>query len=135
MKPSGRLVITVWCPIEECKGHYAVAQALARHGIDARAAERPFALGKTDELRELAQQAGFHDIDIQTVSKFAHFSSPQAMVESLAAGAPSTRRALAQVSESARRTIIEEVSASLAPYVTDAGLAYPNASLVLIARS
>ena len=75
------------------------------------------------------------DIDIQTVSKLAHFASPQGFIDNLAAGAQSTRQVLAQVSDRTRQTIIEDVSASLAPYVTPDGLAYPNACHILTARS
>jgi len=134
LKATGRLVASVWGAIEHCKGHYALAQALERHDVDPSAALRPFSLGDADALRELACKAGFRDANVRTVVKLAHFASPKHFIESLASGAPSTRHALAKVPESARNALVDEVSMALAPYVTEGGVAFPNASHMLLAR-
>jgi SAM-dependent methyltransferase len=134
MKPTGRLIANVWRSIEYCKGPHALAQSLARHGIDASAAQRPYSLGNTDELKELLRQAGFQQIEVQTMSIDVHFPSAKNFIDSLAAGAPSTRLALAQVSQDDQATLVEEVSEMLAPYITAEGLSYPTECCIMLAR-
>lgn len=134
LKPAGRLAASVWRTIEHCKGHYALAQALERHGVDAEAARRPFSLGDADELQRLVRAAGFRDVNVRAAVKSIRFPSPQYFIESLAAGGPSTRHALAKVPESERRGLIEEISTALRPYVDKNGIAIPYASHLLLAR-
>jgi SAM-dependent methyltransferase len=134
LKLVGRLAASVWRTIEHCKGHNSLAQVLERHGVDAGAARRPFSLGDADELHRLAPEAGFRDVNVHAVVKPMRFPSPQHFIDSLAAGAPSTRHALAKVPESERRVLIEEVSTALQPYVDKDGVAIPYASHLLLAR-
>jgi ubiquinone/menaquinone biosynthesis C-methylase UbiE len=134
LKPSGRLLATVWRSIEYCKGPYALAASLARHSIDASAAQRPYSLGDADELQELLRQAGFQQTSVQTRSLNVHFSSTRNFVESLAAGAPSTRLALAQVSKTDQAVLIEEVDEMLQPYISEQGLSYPTECYLLTAN-
>jgi SAM-dependent methyltransferase len=134
LNAAGRLAASVWRTIEHCKGHDVLAQASERHGIDAGAALRPFSLGDADELHRLTREAGFRDVNIRAVVKPARFTSRQHFLESLAAGAPLTRHALAKVPEQERSALIEEVSAALQPYVDTDGVAIPYASHLLLAR-
>lgn len=134
MKPTGRLIATVWRSIEYCKGPYALAESLTRHGIDASAAQRPYSLGNSDELKELLRHAGFQQAEIQTKSIDVHFPSAKNFIESLAAGAPSTRLALAKVSKDDQAILIEEVSELLKPYITEKGLSYPTECCILLAQ-
>lgn len=134
LKPSGRLLATVWRSIEYCKGPYALAASLTRHGIDASAARRPYSLGDADELQALLRQAGFQQIDVQSRRLDVHFPSTHNFIESLAAGAPSTRLALAQVSPDDQAVLIAEVSEMLQPYLSDQGLSYPTEGYVLMAH-
>lgn len=135
LKPAGRLAASVWRTIEHCKGHDALARALERHGVDAEAARRPFSLGDADELQRLVRTAGFRDVNVHAAVKTVRFPSPQLFIESLAAGGPSTRHALAKVPEPMRRGLIEEINAALRPYVDGDGIAIPYASHLLLARS
>ena len=134
LKPGGRLIATVWRSIEYCKGPDALVKSLSRHGIDASAAQRPYALGDADELKGLLRQAGFQQADVQTRRLDVHFPSTQHFVESLAAGAPSTRLALAQVSKADQAVLIAEVDEMLQPYLTEQGLSYPTECCILIAN-
>lgn len=59
----------------------------------------------------------------------------QDFVQKLAAGAPSTRHALAKVPDDRRLQLIEEVSAELQPYIDGDGLGIPYASHLLLAQS
>ena len=134
LKPAGRLAASVWRTIEHCKGHHALTEALERHGVDASAARRPFSLGDAAELNRLAHEAGFREVNVQAVVKVIRFHSPRQFIESLAAGAPSTRHALAKLPESERGVLIDEMAASLQRYVDRDGVAIPYASHLLLAR-
>lgn len=134
LKPVGRLAASVWRTIEHCKGHHALVAALERHGVDAGAAQRPFSLGDADELHRLARGAGFRDVHVDAVVKLMRFSSARHFVENLAAGAPSTRHALAKLPEAERPVLIEEIGAALEPYRDGDGVAIPYASHLLLAR-
>jgi SAM-dependent methyltransferase len=135
LKPTGRLMASVWRSIEYCKGPHALAESLARHGIDASAAQRPYSLGNPEELKALLQQAGFQQIEVRTMSLDVHFPSAQNFIDSLAAGAPSTRLALAQVSEADQAILVEEVSEMLTPYITEEGLSYPTECCIMLAHA
>jgi SAM-dependent methyltransferase len=134
LKITGRLAASVWRTIEYCEGHDVLAKVLERHGVDAQAARRPFSLGDADELVRVTREAGFRDVTVHAAIKPMRFSSPQAFVQNLAAGAPSTRHALAKVPESERRQLIAEVSADLRPYVDAEGVGIPYASHLLLAH-
>ena len=132
---AGRVAVSVWRTIEHCKGHAALAKVLERHGIDAQAARRPFSLGEAYELEMLGHRAGFAGVRVDAVVKVMRFESPADFVRILAAGAPSTRHALAKVSESQRQQIVAEVDAELQPYVDSSGLGLPYASHFLSAHA
>ena len=132
---AGRLVASVWRAIEHCKGHDALAKVLERYGLDAQAARRPFSLGNAEELISLGQKAGFRNVGVQAMTKIMRFSSPQDFVEKLAAGAPSTRHALAKVPDDRRRQLVEEVGAELQIYIDAEGVGIPYASHLLLAQS
>ena len=134
MRPTGRLLATVWRAIDYCKGPHALVTALTHHGIDASAAQRPYLLGDAGELQALLQQAGFQQTDMQAQRLDVYFPSIQNFVESFAAGAPSTRLALAQVSQHDLTVLIAEVHEMLQPYITEQGLSYPTECNVLIAH-
>lgn len=132
---AGRLAASVWRAEEHCKGHDALAKVLERHGVDAQAARRPFSLGDAEELAGLAKEAGFRNVKVQAVTKLMRFPSPQDFVQNLAAGAPSTRHALAKVPDTQRQQLIAEVSAELQPYVDAHGVGIPYASHLLFAQA
>jgi SAM-dependent methyltransferase len=131
---AGRLAASVWRTIEHCKGHAALAKVLERHGVDAQAARRPFSLGDADELATLARETGFSGVKIHAVVKLMRFASPEDFVRNLAAGAPSTRHALAKVPDSEQQQLVAEVSAELQPYVDSEGVRIPYASHLLVAN-
>jgi ubiquinone/menaquinone biosynthesis C-methylase UbiE len=131
---AGRLAASVWRAIEHCKGHDALAKVLERHGVDAQAARRPFSLGDAEELVGSAREAGFRNVKVQAATKLMRFPSPKDFVQNLAAGAPSTRHALAKVPDTQRQQLIAEVSAELQPYVDAHGVGIPYASHLLFAQ-
>ncbi|MDH3601150.1 MAG: class I SAM-dependent methyltransferase [Candidatus Tectomicrobia bacterium] len=134
LKSTGRLAVSVWSSLEYCKGHDALARALERQQVDAGAVRRPFSLGDAEELRAIVFEVGFRDVELRTVTKLARFASPKHFVDSIAAGAPSSRHALTQVPEQAQSMLVEDVSATLQPYLDEDGVAIPVESHLLRAQ-
>jgi ubiquinone/menaquinone biosynthesis C-methylase UbiE len=131
IKPDSRLMAAVWSAIENCKGHWALVTALERRGIDASSARHPFLLSDSGVLRTLAEKAGFKRIAIRTMQQLTEFASAKDFVDAIAKGAPSSRHALAQVSDAEWPGFLSEVEATLAPWQQGATLAFPMESSVL----
>jgi SAM-dependent methyltransferase len=134
LRPTGRLVATLWWPIEHNKGHYALAQSLERRGVDASAGRRPFSFGAANEIHETARRAGFREVNLRTEERLVRFPSVEAFVHCLASGAPSTRHALAKISKESLDQLIKDVMIVLEPYVTGGELAFPMKTHVVFAR-
>ena len=133
--PGGRLAICVWSRIEGSPGMAALAEALARH-VSAEAAtnrQAPFALGDPVQLRALAEEAGFRDIDVRTMVETAHFPSPDALVAYQLAATPLST--LGTVTEEAHRAVARDVRAALQPYLRDGQLAVPMEAHFALARA
>lgn len=134
VKPTGRLVASLWAAIEFNKGHEAVVQALEAQGVDAGAAKRAFSFSRPEEIRETASRAGFMNIEVRTEDSASRFSSMQSFIDGMTIGSPSARHAIAQLSESGRVAFANDVTSRLSPYVKDGQLQYPMRTHILIAR-
>jgi SAM-dependent methyltransferase len=134
LKPSGRLAASIWGPLEDNKGHYAVVQALEHHGVDASAAKRACSFSKPDDIRDAATRAGFSRIELRTEDGASHFASIESFIEGMTVGSPSTRHAVALLPESGRDGFLKQVRKSLEPYVTGGELSYPMRTHVLLAQ-
>jgi ubiquinone/menaquinone biosynthesis C-methylase UbiE len=136
--PDGRLALNVFGPIEHNPAPHALADALDRHlypGASlAKRAEH--ALADAEELRALVAEAGFRDIKIHTISKLVRFPSPADYVRIQLAATP-LATLIAQYDAVHRDPLIdalvEDVGASLAPYVDGNGLAFPQEVHVALA--
>ncbi len=133
LRPTGRLVASIWWPIEHNKGHHALAQALERQNVDAVAAKRPFSFGEAEEIKEIAEWAGFPAVEIQTEERLSRFPSVEGFIDSLASGAPSTRHALALLPDEGRQDFVKDVKEILEPYVKENELNFPMRTHVVIA--
>ena len=134
LKPTGRLVASIWGPIEFNKGHHAVVQALERQGVDASAAKKACSFANPDEILETVNRAGFAQVDLRTEDGVSHFGSMQSFIDGMTIGSPSTRHAVARLPEGGRDIFVKEVSAMLEPYVVRGGLEYPMRTHILTAR-
>lgn len=133
LKPGGRLVASVWRSVEHCPGYHAFSLAMAAaSGIDPEPMP-PFSLGDAEEMRRLAEDAGFSCARVETGTKYARFASADAFVAAIVAGAATTRRALEAFDPETRRSIGAAVSASLRQYTDRDGLALPMAANILMA--
>jgi SAM-dependent methyltransferase len=135
LKPTGRLVATIWGPLEANKGHQALVQALERQKVDASPAKRACSFADPDEINETAAKAGFQKIEIRTHDGLSEFASVDSFLEGMTKGSPSTRHAVARLSEEGRNRFDEEVREMLSPYVAGGCLAYPMRSHILFARA
>jgi ubiquinone/menaquinone biosynthesis C-methylase UbiE len=133
LAPQGRLVISAWAAIEHVPGHLAVYQALEAHGIDTAAPRRGFDLREPRALLELAEQQ-FSQATVEVEERSARFASSLHFVEALFSGAPYTRRVIASLSETQRRSCIEDACRRLRPFESSAGLLLPLRSHILMAH-
>jgi SAM-dependent methyltransferase len=101
LRPSGRLVASIWAPLEFNKGHHAVVQALERRKVDASGARRACSFADADDIRETATRAGFANIDLRTEDGVSHFESIQAFIDGMTIGS-STRHAVALLPQEGR---------------------------------
>ena|SRR5690348_1105279 len=128
---NGRLALNVFGPIEHNPATFALANALDRRiypgASEAKRAEHM--LADTGELGMLIAAADFRDVEVRTVSKLVQFSSPAEYVRIQLAATP-LATLIAQYDaaskESLVATLIEDVSAELAPYFGDEGLCFPQ---------
>lgn len=134
LKPSGRLVASIWGPIEYNKGHHAVVQALERQNVDASAAKRACSFADPEKIRDTAARAGFGSIELRTEDGVSHFSSIQSFIDGMTIGSPSTRHAVALLPENGRDRFLKDVSMMLEPYLAGGELAYPMRTHILLAR-
>ncbi len=128
---NGRLALNVFGPIEHNPATHALADALDRrmHPGASVAKRTEHMLADTRELGMLIAAAGFRDIEIRTVSKRMRFPSPAEYVRIQLAATPLATLIAQYDAERRERLVavlIEDVSAALAPYLEDAGLAFPQ---------
>ncbi len=135
LKPTGRVVASLWGPLEHNEGHRAVVHALEQQNIDATPAKRACSFCDTGAIRASAMKAGFTQIEVRTEDGTSRFASMRSFVDGMTIGSPSTRHAVARLSESGRERFVSDVSATLQPYLEGNGrLAYPMRTHILIAR-
>ena len=133
---SGRLVLSVWRPVQYNPGHAVFADVLERHVSEAAGATRrvPFKLSDRDEIRALVAGADFHDIVMRLDARIARFPSAEAMVRIMMAGTP-LAAAMADADPAVLHTVIAEVTAGLSAYDDDQGLALPMQAWVVTAKA
>jgi len=132
LRTTGRLAASFWASIEHNKGHHALAQALEKQ--DLAPALRPFSLGDPGTARALFTEAGFRTVALRTEEREADFPSVAAFIEGIAAGAPATRHALAQLSDHRKQDFVADVGKILEPYAGPDGLRLPTRSHIVIAE-
>jgi ubiquinone/menaquinone biosynthesis C-methylase UbiE len=128
---GGRLALNVFGPLEHNPATHALVAALDRH-IDPRASvakRAEHALADTEQLRRLVADAGFHNLEIDTVSKLVRFPSPTDYVQIQLAATPLASR-VAQYESASRERLVEamvkDVAAALASYTKADGLTFPQ---------
>jgi SAM-dependent methyltransferase len=137
LRPGGRVVLSVWGPIERSLGFAVLAEALTRHvGPQAGGllASGPFSLSDADELRTLIAGANFQDIAMRPATKTLRWASLDEFVLGYVSGS-ALAGAVGEVDESARAALLAEVGAKLAPAIDDQGLRFSIETNIAIARA
>jgi ubiquinone/menaquinone biosynthesis C-methylase UbiE len=133
LAPGGRLALTVFCDIELCPGHCAVAKALEKHNVDPSGIQIPYSFGDPVVLGDVIQQAGFRDVSVVRRTMEARFATAEKFVDALAAGGPSSRHALEQLDGTGLREVIAEVTETLAQYTDNDGVRILTAANMALA--
>ena len=131
LKQNGRLAASMWNEMPHNKGHYAIAQALQKRGVPP--AMKPFSKGRIVDARQLFAEAELEIEYFETAEYIARFPSIRAFVDGVAAGAPATRHAIAQLSETDKDGFMEDVENILSPYKTDDGVELPTSAHLIVA--
>jgi ubiquinone/menaquinone biosynthesis C-methylase UbiE len=134
----GRLALNVYGPLEHNPAPQALATALDHHlGAGASRAKRAeHGLADQQQLARLLADAGFHDVDVSTVTKTIRFPSVAAWLAVQLSATPLA--ALVGDPAGVDRTVQvleEDVGAALAPFVGSDGLAFPQEGLVALAAA
>lgn len=132
LKKGGRIAASVWNEYSSNKGHYAIGQALQMRGL--KPALKPFSLGNPELAKALFEDAGYEIEHFITDNKIIAFPSTKLFVDGVAAGAPATRHALAQLEADELDAFVADVDNELAPYKTTEGLKLPTSAHVVLAR-
>ena len=132
---GGRLVLSVWGPLERCPGFAALVGALEHHiGTAAASIMRsPFALREASEVRSLLAWGSFHKVQLHTTVRTVHFASPEQFVR-LEMIPSHLESPVARVDERALSVLISEVNTALQPYVSPDGLAFPMQAHLVTAQ-
>ena len=133
--PGGRLVLSVWGPLERCPGYAALVGALEHHiGTAAASVMRaPFALGETSEVHSLLAGGPFHEVHLHTTVRTVHFASPEQFVR-LEMIPSHLESPVARMDERALSLLISEVNTALQSYVSPNGLALPMQAHLMTAQ-
>ena len=136
LKPGGRLVANVLRAIAFNPGHRVFAEVLDRHVSAKAAATRraPFQLWQKEEIRALVSAAGFQDPLITLSCRIARFPSAEAMVTMMMAGTPLGAE-MAGADPTLLARVVDEVTAGLADYEDDLGLALPMQAWTIVAHT
>jgi ubiquinone/menaquinone biosynthesis C-methylase UbiE len=132
----GRLVLNVMRAVQYNPGHAVFADVLERRvNAEAAATRRaPFKLSDRSELRDLVTDAGFRDAVVSLTTRMTRFPTAEAMVRIMMAGTP-LGAVMSQQDASVLQQVIDDVTAGLAEYNDDHGLAIPMQGWVVTARA
>jgi ubiquinone/menaquinone biosynthesis C-methylase UbiE len=128
---GGRTALSTWRPLAENPVYLALHElAESRFGPNL---DRRFSFGDSDALRSLLVDAGFRDIDIETVTLRDRMSDPDTFI----AMNLSATVDLSTIDEPNRRQVIADFQAEarkrIAPYFEGAALVHPVSANVVTA--
>jgi SAM-dependent methyltransferase len=116
LKPSGRLIGTIWGPLRENAGYQAIAEGLARFVSPDAARFPPFALDDAAVVRGLLADAGFTRISVEPRTIMRPAPSAATFIDWVASGAPTIRHKVAQLAEKDRAAFVAFVGERLEPF-------------------
>lgn len=131
LRKNGRLAASMWNEITHNRGHYAIAQALQKRGVPP--AMKPFSKGSIVDARQLFAEAELEIESFETTEFNVRFPSVRAFVDGVAAGAPATRHAIAQLAEKDKDFFLDDVENTLSSFITDDGVELPTSAHLIVA--
>lgn len=139
LRPGGRVALAVWDSVQHNPWALLPTIELLERGLTSPPAEGtpgPFALGDPERVRELLQQAGFADIDVQTLEVEQRHASFDAFWETTLDIARLFHDAVLSRPESEIAEIRSGLAARLEPFTEPDGmLAIPGRTLVASASA
>jgi ubiquinone/menaquinone biosynthesis C-methylase UbiE len=137
--PGGRLLLSVFGPIEHNPATHALAGALERHlGADAAAIKRAeHVLADPNAVHDLAVRASFEDITIDTVTHEIHFPSAREYVRIQLAATPLAipiGELTAEQRQPLEDVLVAEVAVALRSQSRDRALVFPQECHILSAH-
>lgn len=134
LRGGGRLIASVWRSLDSCPGFKILCDGLRRVGVDSSGLERPYALGNSQELIDLASAAGFTDCRTQPHFGTITFDSIEHFLSCLSQGGFASRRALGMVPDDRKQELMSFLNDSLSPWLNADGLSLPMEGVFLLAR-
>jgi len=133
LKPGGRLAASVWKSVSPLGKAFSCV--LDRHFGEGTTEpwQAVYSLGDREQVRTLAEGAGFEDIYIEFDVKFVRHRDPTAFVAGAIAGSP-LADAVANMAEADRDRLVKEIIVEVGENRDDGGLAVPAGCHTLTAR-
>jgi SAM-dependent methyltransferase len=134
--PGGTVAVSVWGPMERSPAFQALARSLHRWESAHRAAivNLLFSLSQPGDLRAILAGADLERIELRTISRTTRYPSIDKFVSAFVRGSPARSVATGSSMESARRRVVTELEAELAPWVDGAGLRVTTELIIGVAR-
>lgn len=130
LAPGGSLLVLVWGPIEDNTGFLSAAKGFGQYaGIEVGNSIRGmFVLGDIQQMRSLAEAAGFQDGVIKSIAAQAHFPSVEDFVHGFGA--------LMQpaIDEATQLALLTDITTALQSYVNHEGLVFPMEAILIHVR-
>ncbi|HVL32633.1 MAG TPA: methyltransferase domain-containing protein [Actinomycetota bacterium] len=120
---GGRVLVSVWGPIERSPAVAALQHALEHH-VPQVAGFFPavFSLSDQEELRDLLVRSGFREVGVRALSATVRFPSVEAYLQTYLAATP-IGALIASLSADQRAAFGREIATSLRDFIDDQGLA------------
>jgi ubiquinone/menaquinone biosynthesis C-methylase UbiE len=133
LKIGGLAAVAVWASLEQSPVAHARNEGLIRHlGEDV--LSRPFAQPDAEEWARLFDGVGFSSVETDTVELVTPPSDdPRATVEGTLRALPIAEK-ISAMDDSTYQAMIDDMVASLTPWITDGTLRAPTMSNLILAR-
>ena len=141
LRPGGRVALAVWDALERNPWASLPAAELSDRGVGAQGgagpnAPGPFALGDGERVRELLEQAGFSDIEVDAVDLVRHHASFEELWDTTLDLSRSFHDAVLARPEAEIERIRRSLEERFAPFASDDGsLAIPARTLLAAASA
>lgn len=134
LAPGGRMVLSVWRPLDYQPAYVVLADSLERH-ISGEAGEMmcsPFPAWDREVLRTLGSDAGFSDVSVTVEIGSVRYPSVEEFVRREVASSPLSEP-IAAVEREVRDELVQEIADALSAYIDDEGIISPMESYVVTA--